>query len=108
MFTMLRSLRHRLGRKQAAVRPTGTGRTSCKPAIERLEDRALLSPSSLVFPGDDGRLVYVPDVQGNTIPDFSKVGYMGGTVPLPDTPGGVTVPTRVTLSPQPGDATARI
>src|SRR5262249_13655168 len=29
-------------------------------------------------------------------------------VPLPDTPGGVQVPTRVTLHPAPGDATARI
>jgi hypothetical protein len=68
----------------------------------------LLSASSLVYPGADGHLVYVPDAQGNTIPDFSTVGYLGGAVPLPDTPGGAQVPTRVTLHPAPGDATARI
>jgi hypothetical protein len=73
-----------------------------------MEERTLLSESGLVYPGADGRLVYVPDAQGNTIPDFSDVGYMSGTVPLPDTPGGVTVPVQVSLSPTGGDQTARI
>jgi hypothetical protein len=49
--------------------------------------------SQLVFPGDAGKLVYVPDAQGNRIPDFSNVGYKSGIVPLPD------VPVRSTLNP---------
>jgi hypothetical protein len=81
-----------------------------KLGIERLEDRTLLSTSSLVYPGDDGRLVYVPDGQGNTIPDFSMVGYQTGVVPLPGTPGGLDVRTlpRVTLHPTSGDRTVDI
>jgi hypothetical protein len=61
-----------------------------------------------VYPGDDGHLVYVSDDQGNTIPDFSNVGYMSGTVPLPGTEGTPNVPVRITLDPAPGDAGARI
>jgi hypothetical protein len=38
--------------------------------LEALEDRQLLSTSSLVFPGPGGHLTYVPDAQGNIIPDF--------------------------------------
>jgi hypothetical protein len=95
-----------LGRAVAGVsRPRSP---SWKPNLEDLEARTLLSYSSLVYPGADGRLVYVPDDQGNTIPDFSDVGYMSGVVPLPGTPGGVVVPTRATVFPAPGDATARI
>ena len=48
------------------------------------------------------------DALGNRVEDFSDVGYLRGTVPLPGTPGGVTVPVRVTLSPAAGDQTARI
>ncbi len=47
--------------------------------------------SALVHPGPDGGLVYVPDERGNTIPDFSYAGYMGGGVRLPR----VTVKARV-------------
>ncbi|MHB9029530.1 MAG: hypothetical protein ACYC9O_12240 [Candidatus Latescibacterota bacterium] len=39
--------------------------------------------SKLVHPGPDGRLAYVPDEQGNTVPDFSHAGYLGGGVRLP-------------------------
>jgi hypothetical protein len=53
-------------------------------------------------------LLYVPDGQANRIPDFSNVGYRSGTVALPDTPGGVTVPVRLTLDPSAGDQTAII
>jgi hypothetical protein len=53
--------------------------------------------SSLVHPGPDGKLVYVPDEQGNTIPDFSDCGYMGGGVPIPD------VAVRATVEPAEGD-----
>ena len=49
--------------------------------------------SKLVRPGEGGRLVYAPDAQGNTIPDFSNCGYGGGGVAIPD------VPVRVTLEP---------
>ena len=50
----------------------------------------LLTNSSLVFPGTDGHLVYMPNAQGDVIPNFSMVGYQTGDVPLPDTPGGVS------------------
>jgi hypothetical protein len=58
--------------------------------------------SQLVYPGDDGTLIYVPDAQGNRIPDFSNVGYMGGSVDPPN------VPVRATVEPASGDAGARI
>ena len=59
--------------------------------------------SKLVYPGSDGRLVYVPDEKGNIIPDFSHCGYMGGGVALPD------IPIVLTVRPQAeGDDTARL
>jgi hypothetical protein len=60
------------------------------------------SVSSLVHPGPDGKLVYVPDAQGNVIPDFSNCGYMGGGVPIPD------VPVKATVEPAEGDCGPRI
>ena len=39
--------------------------------------------TSLVYPGTDGKLVYVADSLGNKIPDFSNAGYKGGGVPIP-------------------------
>ena len=39
--------------------------------------------TSLVYPGTGGKLVYVADSLGNTIPDFSHAGYQGGGVPIP-------------------------
>jgi hypothetical protein len=74
--------------------------------LEALEYRLLLSSSSLVHPGPDGRLVYVPDAQGNIIPDFSNVGYMSGTVPLPGTDGTPAVPVKATVHPPAGGADA--
>lgn len=53
--------------------------------------------TSRVYPGADGRLVYVPDEAGNTIPDFSHAGYEGGGVALP------YVPVRETVKPVNGD-----
>ena len=51
----------------------------------------------------DGKLRYRADAQGNTIPDFSRAGYGGGGVRLPD------IPAAITLSPQDsGDDGARI
>lgn len=58
--------------------------------------------SSLVYLGNDGWLVYVPDVRGNTVPDFSHAGYGGGGVALPD------VPVKVTVSPVDGDDSMQI
>jgi len=58
--------------------------------------------SKLVYPSKDGKLVYTPDELGNTIPDFSNCGYMGGGVKLPD------VPARVTVDPGEGEAGTRL
>ncbi|HEX2922239.1 MAG TPA: hypothetical protein VHO50_13835 [Bacteroidales bacterium] len=62
-----------------------------------------LAPStSLVYPGADGRLVYVKDSLGNSIPDFSNAGYKGGGVPIPH------VVTKITIWPVLGDNSASI
>ncbi|MBM4168974.1 MAG: T9SS type A sorting domain-containing protein [Ignavibacteria bacterium] len=58
--------------------------------------------SSRVYYGTDGKLVYVPDAEGNRIPDFSYAGYKNGNVPIPD------VPVIMTISPDTGDNTNRI
>src|SRR4051812_26002016 len=47
--------------------------------------------SKLVSTGKDGKLQYSPDAAGNTIPDFSNCGYMGGGVAFPDVAVKVTV-----------------
>lgn len=59
--------------------------------------------SAWVHPGPDGKLVYKADARGNTIPDFSRAGYGGGGVKLPD------LPVAATLEPTAsGDDTARV
>lgn len=55
--------------------------------------------TSRLYPGPDGRLVYIPDERGNTIPDFSHAGYGGGGVVIP------YVPVKETLWPVEGDNT---
>lgn len=85
-----------------------TRRRTFRPFVERLEGRELLANSSYVFPAWDGNLLYQPDGEADRIPDFANVGYGSGIYALPGTPGGVTVPTRVTLDPTAGDQTARI
>src|SRR4051812_1335103 len=57
---------------------------------------------SRVFPGSDARLNYLPDEQGNTIPDFSHAGYGGGGIPIP------TVPVKEIVWPVAGDNTANL
>ncbi|WP_373548800.1 hypothetical protein [Haliscomenobacter sp.] len=47
------------------------------------EAQDMLPTTSLVFPGTDGKLVYIADSLGNTIPDFSNAGYKAGGVPIP-------------------------
>lgn len=58
--------------------------------------------TSRLYPGVDGRLIYIPDDLGGTIPDFSHAGYMGGGVAIP------YVPTMETLWPVKGDNTPHI
>ena len=62
-----------------------------------------LAPTvSRVHPGTDGRLVYVPDEQGNTILDSSHAGYGGGGS------ANTLCPVKVTIGPVAGDNTDRI
>jgi hypothetical protein len=62
-----------------------------------------LAPAvSRIYPGGDGRLVYVPDEQGNIIHDASHAGYRGGGVAIP------TVPVRDTIWPVAGDNSAHL
>jgi hypothetical protein len=61
------------------------------------------SLSSLAYPGPDGKLVYGTYAncgdtrQLNVLPDWSRCGYMGGGVAIPD------VPVKVEVSPVAGD-----
>jgi hypothetical protein len=102
MFALFSRLRRSAGRP-AQREP---GRQRWRPCLEPLEDRLLLSASSLVHPGPDGHLVYVPDAQGNIIPDFSNVGYMSGIVPLPGTAGTPAVPVKAIVKPPAAGADA--
>jgi hypothetical protein len=58
--------------------------------------------ASLVYPGSDGKLVYIADSLGNKIPDFSNAGYKGGGVPIP------FVAIKETVWPVRGDNSANI
>ncbi len=58
--------------------------------------------TTMVYPGTNGRLVYIPDSLGNTIPDFSNAGYRGGGVPMPN------VAVKATVWPVAGDNSANI
>lgn len=64
--------------------------------------------ASLVYPGDDGRLVYVKHAniqesnQDNMVIDYSHCGFMGGGVAIPE------IPVKATVYPQFGDDQARI
>ncbi len=51
--------------------------------ITILKAQDLPPTTSLVYPGTDGKLVYVSDSLGNEIPDFSNAGYKGGGVAIP-------------------------
>jgi hypothetical protein len=62
----------------------------------------LAPTASRIYPGADGRLVYVADDQGNSIHDASHAGYRGGGVGIP------TAPVRETIWPVPGDNTQHI
>ncbi len=58
--------------------------------------------------GANQTITYLPNPNGDRIPDFSTVGWNYGNTPLPDAPGGYQVPVVVTLSPGSGDQTDRI
>jgi hypothetical protein len=58
--------------------------------------------TSLVYPGPNGKLVYITDSLGNRIPDFSNAGYKGGGVAIP------YVPIKAIVWPRPGDNSSRI
>ena len=62
----------------------------------------MLPATSLVYPGIDGKLVYVGDSLGNKIPDFSNAGYKGGGVAIP------YVPVKVIVWPVAGDNSENI
>ena len=47
--------------------------------------------SSLVKITDAGELTYYPDKEGNTIPDFSRVGYHHGDKSIPAYPATIIV-----------------
>jgi hypothetical protein len=69
-------------------------------ARPRVQD---LAPTvSRIYPGADGKLVYVPDEQGNTLLDASHAGYGGGGMPIP------TVAVRETIWPVAGDNTEHV
>ena len=70
---------------------------------QQSEQETDLRPTvSRIHPGPTGKLIYTPDEQGNTIPDFSHAGYGGGGVPIP------TVPIKETIWPVAGDNTANL
>lgn len=58
--------------------------------------------SEWVQRGETGRLIYMPDSQGDRVPDFSDVGYQGGKSSIP------TVAAVMTLQPIAGDNTTHI
>jgi hypothetical protein len=58
--------------------------------------------TALVYPGIDGKLVYVADSLGNKIPDFSNAGYKGGGVTIP------YVPVKATVWPIAGDNSDKV
>ena len=58
--------------------------------------------STLVSVGTDGHLVYTTDVKGNSIPDFSAVGYKNSEAPIP------TIDVVLTVNPVVGDNLANI
>jgi hypothetical protein len=59
--------------------------------VPQLRAQDLSLSVSRVYPGGGGRLVYVPDEQGNLIHDASHAGFGGGGVALPQVPVVETV-----------------
>lgn len=81
---------------------------ACVVGLAVLQAGAAVSPSraatsTWVWIDSAGRLAYRADERGNTVPDFSRAGYGGGGVRLPDVPVVVRVTPR-----SDGDDGARI
>ncbi len=70
-----------------------------RAVFESLEGRTLLANSVWAFPDASGRLIYGTQADGDRIPDFSMVGYKNGSVALPNTSGGASVPVKATVNP---------
>ena len=64
---------------------------------------AVAQNSKWVTTGVTGRLIYVPDPQGDRIPNFSMVGYGAGKRAIPS-----DIPVKVHIDPIAGDNTANI
>jgi len=58
--------------------------------------------SSLVYPGASGRLLYVSQLDGDRLADFSMVGYRYGEAAIPD------IAETLRVEPGPGDDSRRI
>jgi len=73
-----------------------------------VETNSTSGESALVYPGEDGKLIYVQHAntqeynEDNIIPDYSRCGYMDGGTAIPD------VPVKITVFPQIGDDRQRI
>ncbi len=65
--------------------------------ISQLTARAQTWQSPYISASGQGILSYTPDAKGNTIPDFSKVGYASGDKNIPD------IPVVLTIGPVSGD-----
>jgi hypothetical protein len=70
--------------------------------VVQSEAQDFAATTSLVYPGVDGKLVYVADSLGNKIPDFSNAGYKGGGVPIPN------VQVKAIVWPAAGDNSDRL
>jgi hypothetical protein len=64
---------------------------------------AAAQQSSWVTTGVTGRLIYVPDAEGDRLPDFSMVGYGAGKRDIPS-----DIPVVIHIDPVPGDNTQHI
>lgn len=71
-------------------------------AFLRKQGKVVAPFSRFVRPAANGNLQYAPNENGDTIPDFSNCGYMGGGVPLPN----ATI--RIAIKPADGDDGPRI
>ncbi len=81
---------------------SGTGSQAEPSTIRKYQAEDIPPTTTLVYPGTDGKLVYVADSLGNKIPDFSNAGYKGGGVPIP------YVVNKIAVYPVLGDNSARI
>jgi hypothetical protein len=96
----------KLGGGAAAI---GLGTTLAPLADPEAAEAADTWHSELVYPGPDGRLVYVPDPEsGKTIPDFSWAGYRNGEATIPDVPVVKTIGPLKDEEGNPVDCTAHL